>query len=199
MDMAVFICQWMIRHRDKPCLGGFIRADVKPHPASIFAVLRCGNEFNKSPLKQGMSRTGAIDQHGNIEAIGGVNEKIEGFFDACQYNGLTGDQGVVIPKSNAGDLMLREDVVEACKKGEFFVYAVETIHEALSLMTGHEVGELDEEGNYPAESLLGKAVEKAHQYWRLTLSSPAQFTRTEEAPEGDAVPTPPPISIRDDV
>ncbi len=152
-----------------------------------------------APIKQGMSMTGAIDQHGNIEAIGGVNEKIEGFFDACQYNGLTGDQGVVIPKSNAGDLMLREDVVEACKKGEFFVYAVETIHEALSLMTGHEVGELDEEGNYPAESLLGKAVEKAHQYWRLTLSSPAQFTRTEEAPEGDAVPTPPPISIRDDV
>jgi ATP-dependent Lon protease len=150
------------------------------------------------PIKQSMSMTGAIDQHGNIEAIGGVNEKIEGFFDACAYFGLTGDQGVVIPKSNAGDLMLRKDVVEACKKGEFFVYAVETIHEALALMTGHVVGELDEEGNYPEDSLLGKAVEKAHQFWRLTLSSPAQLTKTEEAPEGLIIPDTPPISIRDE-
>jgi len=150
------------------------------------------------PVKQSMSMTGAIDQHGNIEAIGGVNEKIEGFFDACQYSGLSRDQGVVIPKSNAGDLMLRDDVVEACRKGDFFVYAVETIQEALSLMTGHEAGELDEEGNYPKDSLLGKAVDKAQQFWRLTLSSPAQLTQTEEAPEGLIFPDPPPISIRDE-
>lgn len=150
------------------------------------------------PVKQSMAMTGAIDQHGNIEAIGGVNEKIEGFFDACEYFGLTGDQGVVIPKSNAGDLMLREDVVKACRDGKFYVHAVETIHEALALMTGHEVGQLDEEGHYPEDSLLGKAVEKAHQFWRLTLSSPAQFTQTEEAPEGLSPPPPPPISIRED-
>ncbi|WP_168211067.1 Lon protease family protein [Mariniblastus fucicola] len=151
------------------------------------------------PVKQSMAMTGAIDQHGNIEAIGGVNEKIEGFFDACNFSTLTGDQGVVIPKSNAGDLMLRDDVVEACSKGAFHVYAVETIHEALALMTGHEIGALDEEGNYPDDSMLGMAVEKAHQFWRRTLSSPAQFTQTEKAepdPE-DMPPTPPPISIRD--
>ena len=151
------------------------------------------------PVKQTMSMTGAIDQHGNIEAIGGVNEKIEGFFDACDYFGLTGDQGVVIPKSNAGDLMLRDDVVEACSKGKFHVYAVETIHEALELMTGHEAGELDDKGNYPEDSMLGKAVDKALQFWRLTLSSPAQFTQTA-TPELilEDIPTPPPISIRDD-
>ncbi len=152
-----------------------------------------------TPIKQTMAMTGAIDQHGNIEAIGGVNEKIEGFFDACNYFGLTGDQGVVIPKSNAGDLMLREDVVDACLKGQFHVYAVETIHEAMTLMTGHDAGELDEEGNYTEDSLLGCAVEKAHQFWRLTLSSPAQFTQTEvDISDADAMPTPPPISIRDE-
>lgn len=152
------------------------------------------------PVKQSMAMTGAIDQHGNIEAIGGVNEKIEGFFDACDYFGLTGDQGVVVPKSNAGDLMLREDVVEACRKGKFHVYAVETIHEAIALMTGHVPGELEADGHYGEDSLLGKAVEKAHQFWRLTLSSPAQFTQTEQSDfDPSAMPTPPPISIRDDV
>ena len=151
------------------------------------------------PVKQTMSMTGAIDQHGNIEAIGGVNEKIEGFFDACNYLTLTGDQGVVIPKSNAGDLMLRDDVVEACRKGKFHIYAVETIHEALALMTGHTVGELDDDGNYPEDSLLGKAVAKALQFWQLTLSSPAQFTQTEKSDFDPAtMPTPPPISIRDE-
>ena len=150
------------------------------------------------PVKQSMSMTGAIDQHGNIEAIGGVNEKIEGFFDACQYFGLSGDQGVVIPASNAGDLMLREDVAEACRKGEFSIYAVSTIQEALALMTGHEIGELDEEGNYTKDSLLDQAVEKAHQFWRLTLSSPAQLTSTENAPEGEAIPTPPRIDEREE-
>ena len=150
------------------------------------------------PVRQTMAMTGAIDQHGSIEAIGGVNEKIEGFFDACDFAGLTGDQGVVIPKSNAGDLMLRLDVVEACRKGNFHVYAVENIYEALELMTGHEIGELDEEGNYPEGSLLGKAVEKAYQFWRLTLSSPAQLTQTAK-PELilDNMSTPPPINIRD--
>ena len=151
------------------------------------------------PVKQTMAMTGAIDQHGSIEAIGGVNEKIEGFYEACEYFGLTGDQGVVIPKSNAGDLMLREDVVEACRKGKFHVYAVESIHEALALMTGHEVGELNDEGNYPEDSLLGKAVEKARQFWSLTLSSPAQFTQTEKSDfDPSTMPTPPPISIRDE-
>jgi ATP-dependent Lon protease len=150
------------------------------------------------PIKQGMAMTGAIDQHGNIEAIGGVNEKIEGFYDACDYFGLTGDQGVVIPKSNAGDLMLREDIVQSCRAGKFHVYAVETIHQAVGLMTGHEAGTLDDEGHYPADTLLGKAVEKAHVFWRLTLASPHKLTSTESASVGDDVlPTPPPISIRD--
>lgn len=128
------------------------------------------------PIKQGMAITGAVDQHGHIQAIGGVNEKVEGFFDICAFFGLTGEQGVVIPKSNAGDLMLRQDLVEACRDGRFHVYAVETVQEAIELMTGVPAGEFVT-GGYPEESLLGLAVQKAYEYWKLTLSSPAQMTR----------------------
>lgn len=137
------------------------------------------------PIKQSMAMTGAIDQHGHVEAIGGVNEKIEGFFDACEYFGLTGEQGVVIPKSNAGDLMLREDVVKACKKKKFSIYAVDSIHEALELMTGHAAGTIEENGEYTEGSLLHKAVEKAHDFWRLTLASPHQMVHVEEANGAD--------------
>jgi len=132
-----------------------------------------------------MSMTGAIDQHGHLEAIGGVNEKIEGFFDACDYFGLTGDQGVVVPKSNAGDLMLREDVVEASKAGKFHVYAVDNIYDAIELMTGTEAGRPDENGVYPKGSLLAKAHDEVKIYWRLTLASPLKVAQVEVASQGD--------------
>jgi ATP-dependent Lon protease len=127
------------------------------------------------PIRQGMAMTGAIDQHGHIEAVGGVTEKVEGFFDVCRHFGLNGDQGVVIPRANAGDLMLRRDLVDACRNGQFCVYAVGTIGEALELMTGVPAGEYGAEG-YPAGTLLGMAVEKAGEYWRRTLASPDQLT-----------------------
>ncbi len=127
------------------------------------------------PVRQNMAMTGAIDQHGHVEAIGGVNEKIEGFYDACKYFGLSGDQGVIIPHSNAGDLMLRRDVVEACREGKFHVYAVSTIQEAIELMTGVPAGELVD-GQYAEETVLHKAVTKAHEFWRRTLSSPEKLT-----------------------
>ncbi|ETW98754.1 MAG: hypothetical protein ETSY2_42280, partial [Candidatus Entotheonella gemina] len=131
------------------------------------------------PLKQNLSMTGAIDQLGHLEAIGGVNEKIEGFFDVCNYFGLTGDQGVIIPKSNAGDLMLREDVVEAAGRGAFHIYAVETIHEALEILTGTPAGERVD-GGYPEGSVLGQAVARADEFWRRTLRSPKQLTAVED-------------------
>jgi ATP-dependent Lon protease len=116
--------------------------------------------------------TGAIDQHGHIEAIGGVNEKIEGFFDACAAIGLQGDQGVIIPWANAGDLMLRYDVVKACTDGRFHIYAVHSVTEALEILTGKEAGEADENGDFPAGSLLQLARERAFEYWNKTLSRP---------------------------
>lgn len=143
------------------------------------------------PIKQSMAMTGAIDQHGHLEAIGGVNEKIEGFFDACDYFGLTGEQGVVVPKSNAGDLMLRENVVEACKAGKFHVYAVDNIYDAIELMTGHEAGRRletpDENCNceYPEGTLLAKACKEVENFWRLTLASPLKVSQVEVSGQSD--------------
>ncbi|MHC4548848.1 MAG: Lon protease family protein [Planctomycetota bacterium] len=136
------------------------------------------------PIKQGIAITGAIDQVGHLEAIGGVNEKIEGFFETCRDLKMSGDQGVVIPKSNAGDLMLREDVVEACRRGEFRIYAVETIHEALEVLTGMPAGRRDETGEYPEGTLLARAVEQARQYWLKAIYKPEIDLATgEEADE----------------
>ncbi|MEM7308788.1 MAG: AAA family ATPase [Planctomycetota bacterium] len=137
------------------------------------------------PIRQTLSITGAIDQHGHLQAIGGVNEKIEGFFDTCAATGLTGDQGVIIPRSNAGDLMLREDVVEACAAGKFAVYAVRTIHEALELLTGVPAGELNEEGEYPEDSLLHIAQVRAFEYWERSLLSPTAFATGVEDEDGE--------------
>jgi ATP-dependent Lon protease len=137
------------------------------------------------PIRQEMAITGAIDQVGHIQAIGGVNEKIEGFFDTCQDLGLSGEQGVVIPKANSGDLMLRPDVVEACRAGKFRIYAVERVEEALEVLTGRTAGERDEEGEYPEESLLGMAVDKAREFWLRSVQSPnVQFVTELEDEEG---------------
>ena len=128
------------------------------------------------PVRQNMAITGAVDQRGNFEAIGGVNEKIEGFFDACQHFGLTGDQGVVIPLANAGDLQLRDDLVRAIDQERFHVYAVPHIRDAIELMLGVPAGELVD-GKYPEGTVLAAAVERATEFWKRTLSSPTQLTK----------------------
>jgi ATP-dependent Lon protease len=138
------------------------------------------------PIRQGIAMTGAIDQHGHIQAVGGVNEKIEGFFDACGTIGLTGQQGVLIPAANAGDLMLREDVVQACSEGRFHVYAVTDVCEALEILTGMPAGEADEAGRYPEGSLLQLAKTRATEFWRKTLTQPDQANPATASNGGDA-------------
>jgi ATP-dependent Lon protease len=133
------------------------------------------------PLRQGLAMTGAIDQVGNVMAIGAVNEKIEGFFDTCADVGLTGDQGVIIPGANVGDLMLREDVVEACRQGRFAVYAVDTVHQALELLTGRTAGRRGEDGAYPEGTALGLAVERAREFWERAATPPAARNGDAEA------------------
>jgi predicted ATP-dependent protease len=91
-----------------------------------------------------------------VQPIGGVNEKIEGFYEVCHERGLDGEQGVIIPTTNVKNLMLHPDVVKAVEENKFHVYAVESVDEALSLLTGIEAGKPDSEGNYPEESLNGK-------------------------------------------
>ncbi len=138
------------------------------------------------PIRQDVAITGSIDQKGHVQAIGGVNEKIEGFYDTCADLGLTGKQGVIIPGANAGDLMLRRDVVEACRKGRFRVWAVGTVPEALEILTGEATGEADADGIYPEGSLLAKAVEKATEFWVMSLQSPRTYFAEEIEEEAAA-------------
>jgi lon-related putative ATP-dependent protease len=120
--------------------------------AELYALL---SAIGQIPIKQSLAVTGSVDQHGQVQAIGGVNEKIEGFFDVCKARGLTGEQGVLIPTSNVKHLMLRADVVEAAAQGQFHIYPVETVDQGIEILTGVPAGELDEEGNYPEGTVNG--------------------------------------------
>ena len=104
------------------------------------------------PLRQSLAVTGSVNQHGDVQAVGGVNEKIEGFFDVCRARGLSGEQGVIIPAANLRHLMLREDVVQAAADGLFAVYAVATADEAAALLGDLPAGERDALGAFPAGS-----------------------------------------------
>jgi predicted ATP-dependent protease len=106
-----------------------------------------------APIKQYFAVTGSVDQRGQIQAIGGVNEKIEGFFDSCRQSGFTDRQGVIIPASNVRHLMLRHDVVAAAAEGRFTVYPIDTVDQGLELLTGVSAGEPDARGEYPAGTL----------------------------------------------
>jgi ATP-dependent Lon protease len=114
--------------------------------AELFAFL---SSLSEIPLRQDMAVTGSVNQKGDIQPIGGVNEKIEGFFDVCSSKGLTGKQGVVIPGRNVDDLMLRTDVVEAVEKGKFHVHAIMTVEEGIEILTGKPAGRRKADGSYP--------------------------------------------------
>ncbi len=122
----------------------------------MYAILSALSQY---PLKQSIAVTGSVDQLGRVQAIGGVNAKIEGFFDVCKSMGLTGEQGVMIPASNVRDLMLREDVVEAVGNGQFHIWAVETIDEGIELLTGVPAGERLSNGRFP-EGTVNARVEQ---------------------------------------
>ncbi|ALA60233.1 S16 family serine protease [Nitrospira moscoviensis] len=104
--------------------------------------------------------TGSINQLGEVQPIGGVNEKIEGFFESCSRRGLTGRQGVIIPARNTKHLALRRDVVEAVESGRFTLYAVHCMEEAIELLTGVAAGERSLDGEYPADSVYGRAARR---------------------------------------
>lgn len=122
--------------------------------AELYALL---SSLAETPIKQSFAVTGSVNQHGEVQAIGGVNEKIEGFFDVCKARGLTGNQGVLIPASNVKHLMLRDDVVQAVSDGKFQIHEVETISEGIEILTGVPAGERDEDGNY-LEGSIGKRI-----------------------------------------
>jgi lon-related putative ATP-dependent protease len=119
------------------------------------------------PLRQSLGITGSVNQHGEVQAIGGVNEKIEGFFDICSARGLTGEEGVIIPESNRKHLMLRDDVVEAAARDRFGIYAVHHVDEALELLTGQSAGLPDAAGCYPTDSINGQIQARLTELFRV--------------------------------
>jgi lon-related putative ATP-dependent protease len=125
--------------------------------AELYALL---SSLSGIPLAQSIAVTGSVNQQGQIQPVGGVNEKIEGFFDVCRTAGLTGRQGVIIPEANVRHLMLRDDVVAAVREGRFHVWAIGTVDEGLELLTGRQAGERGPDGRFP-EGSVNAAVEQA--------------------------------------
>jgi lon-related putative ATP-dependent protease len=123
--------------------------------AELYALL---SAIARVSIRQSLAVTGSVNQYGEVQTIGGANEKIEGFFDLCQARGLTGEQGVLIPRSNVQHLMLRQDVVDAVAAGRFAVYPIATIDEGIEVLTGVPAGQRDAEGHYP-EGTVNRKVE----------------------------------------
>ena len=140
--------------------------------AELYALL---SAISAVSIQQCFAVTGSINQFGQVQAIGGVNEKIEGFFDLCKARGLTGKHGVLIPASNVDNLMLRNDVVTAVNDGLFAIYPVSDVDEGIEILTGMPAGKLDKTGSYPSESINGMAVarlkEMAEKIKKFTSSS----------------------------
>ena len=127
----------------------------------LYAIL---SSLSNIPINQSLAVTGSVNQKGEIQPIGGVNEKIEGFFQICKMRGLDGKHGVIIPKQNVNNLNLSDEVIEAVKKGDFHIYAISTIEEGIEILTGVPAGKKDANGNFPAGSINYLAYEKLKKY-----------------------------------
>jgi predicted ATP-dependent protease len=135
--------------------------------AELYALL---SSISGVPLKQSFAVTGSMDQNGDVQPIGGVNQKIEGFFELCRMRGLDGTHGVIIPRRNAKHLLLKQEVVDAVRVGQFSIYTIDRMEEGLEILTGKSAGELQEDGTYPEGTInhlitkrlteIGEALEK---------------------------------------
>ena len=145
---------------------GEIESFKSASSTELYAVL---SSLSGLPIKQNIAVTGSVNQMGEIQPIGGVNQKIEGMFDVCRLSGLTGEQGVMIPHQNVKNLMLREDVVEAIRDGKFHIYAVKTIDEGIEILTGVPAGQRNGDGAYPQDTvnhLVDKRLRELNQSMR---------------------------------
>jgi lon-related putative ATP-dependent protease len=140
--------------------------------AELIAIL---SAIADVPLKQSIAITGSVDQRGRMQPIGGANEKIEGFFDVCAMRGLAKGHGVIIPKANTVNLMLRDDVLDAVRTGRFAIYAVETVNEAIEILTGMRAGQLRNSGGFPAGTFNGRVATRLDYFARPRLLRPIRL------------------------
>jgi predicted ATP-dependent protease len=134
------------------------------------------------PLKQGIAVTGSVNQLGEVQAIGGVNEKIEGFYAVCKARGLTGEQGVMIPKDNLRNLMLKQEVVDAVEAGKFHIYAVSTIEQGIEILTGVPAGAARKNGAYPEGTIFRKVTDTLEAMTRRAIEVNRAAQRDGVAP-----------------
>lgn len=137
----------------------------------VYAIL---SSLSRLPLRQDIAVTGSLNQKGEIQPIGGVNEKIEGFFDVCKSKGLNGTQGVIIPQQNIQNLMLRKDVIEAVEKGKFHIYPVKDIDQGIEILTGVKAGKIKKDGSFPEGTvnyLVDEEMQRLAQSWKTFAAS----------------------------
>ena len=145
----------------------------------LYALL---SSLSGLPIKQNIAVTGSVNQFGEIQSIGGINEKIEGFFDICMRKDPESFYGVIIPEANVKHLMLKKELIDAVEKEKFAIYAVKTIDEGISILTGIEAGKTDEKGNYPPESVNGKVIARLQAFSKIAreFNHPKENKNNEE-------------------
>ncbi len=135
-------------------------SEIDGDSASLAELCCLISALTRTPIKQSFALTGSINQYGEVQAVGGINEKIEGFFRLCHARGLDGSHAVIIPVANKRNLMLKQEVIDAVKQGLFAIYAVSYVNQALELLTGQIAGEVDQEGYYPEDSINFRAISR---------------------------------------
>jgi len=150
--------------------------------AELYALM---SALSGKPIDQSIAVTGSVNQHGDIQPIGGVNEKIEGFFKVCESMGFTGRQGVMIPRKNVGDLVLKSEVQDAVREGKFHIWAVDHVDQGIEILTGVQAGTPDEEGRYPENTinfLVDQRLEELSEGMK-EYESPSEPETEEESKE----------------
>lgn len=156
--------------------------EVEGDSASAAELIALLSAISDIPIDQSKAITGSINQHGQVQAIGGVNEKIEGFFETCRQKGLTGRQGVIIPFANRANLMLKKEVREAVEQGAFHLWAVQTIDEAVGLLTGREFGDRREDGSYPEGTFNHSIATRMEAFVRVMEKNGSHTQRRRKNP-----------------
>ena len=155
-------------------------SEVEGDSASAAELLALLSSLSDMPIRQGIAVTGSVNQRGQFQPIGGVNEKVEGYYEVCKQSGLTGEQGVIIPKQNVRHLVLKEEVVEAAASGTFHIYAPSTIDDALEILTGTPAGDLQADGTFPPGSVNAAVLQR--------LQAMGEKLRALEGTAGRALP-----------
>ena len=161
-------------------------SEIEGDSAAVAELAAILSSLADLPIRQYLAVTGSVNQLGEIQPIGGANEKIEGFFESCSRRGLTGKQGVIIPARNTKHLALRRDVVEAVESGQFSIYAVNTLEEAIELLTGVTAGERGIDGEYPPDTVFGRAAQRLAEMAQAV----AEWGEGEERPGGRIITEP---------